>query len=84
MQIEKSDRGFKNITHPIYADDKGNVSRIITESSAINFDYEDGLDIPGSSYLWFGEEHHLNREEVTVLRDALNNWLEHKRLPDNL
>lgn len=84
MQIEKNDRGFKSITHPIYADDEGNVSRIITESSAINFHYVDGLDIPGSSYLWFGEDHHLNREEVLKLKDALDHWLKHKRLPDTI
>lgn len=82
MRIEKSARGFKSIIHPGYIDN--NDSRLIGESSAINDDYDDSFDIPGSSYLKIGVEHHLNREEVAVLRDALNHWLEHKRLPDNL
>ena len=84
MEIEKSDRGFKSITHPLYIDDKDGDNRIVSESSAVNFNYEDSLDNPGSSYLWIGDHHHLNREEIIILRDSLTHWLEQKRLPDKL
>lgn len=33
------------------------------------------MDNPGSSFLWVGNDHHLNREEVTELVSRLLWWL---------
>jgi hypothetical protein len=74
METITTGRGFRAIT-------KGD-NRVVSESSAIDFDTEDGLEHPGSSYLWVGPDQHLNREEVAKLRDALTYWLENKRLPE--
>jgi hypothetical protein len=38
---------------------------------------------PGSSFLWVGDDLHLNREEIEELVAVLEDWLEHKRLPVN-
>lgn len=80
MKIETNIRGFRYITHPAYPDERQAVFPVVRESSIVG-DYDDALDKPGSSALWVGENHHLNREEVTELRDALTHWLRRKRLP---
>jgi len=71
MKTVVSHRGFNFI--------KRGEERIVSESSAIG-DYEDSFDLPGSSYLWVGDNQ-LDREEVGRLCNALTHWLEHKRLP---
>ncbi len=48
--------------------------RVASQSSAIG-DYPDSLDRPGTSFLWIGEHHHLNREEVAEMVMHLQNWL---------
>jgi hypothetical protein len=78
MHITKSDRGFKFLMHPIYIE-PSKEERIVSESSAVG-DYKDSWDNPGSSFLWVGEHHHLNREEVAELVDHLNRWLKEGRL----
>ena len=56
---------------------------VICESSHIG-DYDDAMDNPGSSGLWFPSSTDgralLEREAVEALRDALTLWLESKRL----
>ena len=49
--------------------------RLFQESSAKG-DYEDSLDRPGSSFLWIGRNHHLNREEVAEFVKHLQRWLD--------
>lgn len=74
MKLIKSDRGFEVIIH----DSSNELSkgiRLVQQSSAVG-PYEDSLDKPGSSYLWIGRDHHLNREEVSELVDHLKSWLE--------
>jgi hypothetical protein len=56
------------------------MTRLIQESSAIG-DYEDSFDCPGSSYLWVGDDHHLDREEVAELIENMQHWLDNGRLP---
>ena len=73
MRVEKSDRGFQCLTHPSYLEPH-EAKRVVSQSSAIG-DYDDSLDYPGSSFLWVGDHHHLNREEVRGLRDSLTMWL---------
>ena len=75
-----TDRGFIIIKHEKYQNERGVMIGLIQESSAIG-DYEDALDKPGSSYLWVGADHRLNREEVKVLMSKMKYWLDKKRLP---
>jgi len=72
-------RGFIVITNPRYVEPHDNI-RLIQESSAIG-DYEDSFENAGSSYLWVGNDHHLNREEVKELIGFMQHWLDTKRLP---
>ena len=74
MQFSRSDRGFEFITHAPYPPDCGADERLVSQSSVIG-DYEDAMDRPGSSALWIGEHHHLNREEVAELVAYLTRWM---------
>lgn len=78
-KIEQSltSRGFAVVTAPHYP--SGRPTRLLQESSIVG-DYEDAFDNPGSSALWVGEDHHLNREEVRELALLLMYWLENKTL----
>ena len=80
MKAEKTARGFIIVKHEKYASSPVEMTRLIQESSAIDFNYDDTLDNPGSSYLWIGDNHHLNREEVKELIGRLQYWLKNKRL----
>lgn len=73
MNVTQTDRGFEQIEHPKYPPD-GSLFRLVQESSAIG-DYDNAFDIPGSSYLWIGDHHHLSREEVAELVEHLQSWL---------
>lgn len=79
MKTEKTDRGFIVILHEKYQNKSGETTRLIQESSAIG-DYENSFNCPGSSYLWIGNDHHLNREEVADLITRMQYWLETGRL----
>src|SRR5690348_18496440 len=78
MKVEKSERGFEYLMHKGYPDP--DLTRLASESSAINTDYEDGMDIPGSSFLWIGANHHLNRAEVQQFIHHLTHWVQHGTL----
>jgi len=78
METKKSGRGFNALIEKEYLEPNSETV-LVSESSAIG-DYEDSFDNPGSSYLWFGDNHHLDREQVAQVVKALNNWLENKRL----
>lgn len=75
MKHVVTDRGFGIIKHPPYADAQESETRLVQESSAISGEYPDAFDHPGSSYLWIGADHHLNREEVALLVKHLKTWL---------
>lgn len=79
MKAEKTDRGFVVVVHEKYQNEPGKMTRLIQESSAIG-DYENSFDCPGSSYLWVGQDHHLNREEVAELITRMKYWLKTGRL----
>ena len=79
MITTETDRGYRIVFWQTFAGVVTN-ARLIQESSAIG-DYEDSMDNPGSSYLWVGEVHHLNREEVSTLIAFMQHWLDHGRLP---
>ena len=74
MQSSKSDRGFVFVTEEKYQNEPGEFTRLISESSAIG-DYEDSMKNPGSSFLWIGKDHHLNREQVAELIERMQHWL---------
>lgn len=75
MNVERSDRGFQYLRHDTYLPENAKHSRLASQSSAIG-EYEDSMERPGSSYLWIGEHHHLNREEVAQFVAHLQDWLE--------
>lgn len=80
MKVVKSDRGFRIVVHPTYLG-KNSLGRVFGESSAVG-NYDDSLEKPGSSYLWVGEHHHLNREEVAELIGYMQTWIDAGRLPE--
>ena len=80
MKTIETARHFRQIVEEKYQNEHGEYTRLLQESSAIDFDCEDSLDNPGSSYLWIGQDHHLNRDQVKQLIEHLKYWLENKRL----
>jgi len=72
VKLEKSNRGFQILTHPSYPE--GIVSRLAQQSSIV-LDYPNAMKKPGSSALWIGDHHHLDREEVSMFVSHLNHWL---------
>lgn len=81
MKPTKNNKGLTHYWHQKYADQNKEEEFFLGESSAIDFDNDDSLDNPGSSYLWFGRDFHLNRSEVLELIHLLSYWLVNKRLP---
>lgn len=81
------DRGFRWLEHPPYPTDRNLrdtrpvMQRLASESSALG-DYDDAYDRPGSSFLWIGEHHHLNREEVAEFVAHLTVWMSTGRLEE--
>jgi hypothetical protein len=74
MRIDASARGFELLVHPEYVNPT-NELRLVSQSSAIG-DCEGDMQHPGSSFLWIGDHHHLDRSEVRELAQRLNHWLE--------
>lgn len=79
MEKEITKRGFQVIRHPGYTQYDPRERCIVQTSSQIG-DYEDSAAKPGSSYLWVGDIHHLNREQVAELVGYLQHWLAGGRL----
>ena len=79
MKIGKTARGFTIIEEEKYQNERGVFTRLIQESSAIG-NYKDAWNYPGSSFLWVGEDHHLNRKQVRELIRHLQYWLNNKHL----
>jgi len=77
MRVEETQRGFRVLLEEKYQNKPGEFTRLIQESSAIG-DYEDSL--PGSSFLWVGDDHHLDREQVKELIEHMQYWLDNMRL----
>ncbi len=48
----------------------------LVQCSSVVGNYEDAMQRRGTSALWIGESHHLDREEVRVLVGHLQRWLE--------
>ncbi len=79
MKKTTTERGFQIITHDANLEKDGKDIRLVQQSSAIDSSKE-GMEQPGSSFLWIGKLHHLNREEVKELRDSLTHWLKTGKL----
>ena len=79
MKAEETGRGFIRVKHEKYQNKPGVGACLIQESSAIG-DYDDSFDNPGSSFLWVGQDHHLDRDEIRDLIDRMQYWLDSKRL----
>lgn len=80
MHTIETSRGFRCTVAEKYQNEPGEFTRLVQESSAIG-EYDDAMENPGSSFLWIGQDHHLNREEVADLISRLQGWLDSKRLP---
>ena len=78
MKVIETQRGFRRIMYNSYSNEP-KPELLIGESSAIG-DYDDAYNNPGSSYLWVGEHHHLNRDEVKMMIQKMQNWIDGKRL----
>lgn len=80
MRETNERRGFQDVYHEGYpAEDTKGDHRVVGCASTIG-DYEDSFEKPGSSFLWLGQKHHLNREEVAQLVIYLQHWLQTGRL----
>ncbi len=78
MKVFTTGRGFEVLTHAMYphiAPDSPDHGRLVQASGAVG-DYPDSFDRPGTSALWVGENHHLNRDEVRALVTHLLAWLD--------
>ena len=75
MKVVRSERGFEFLDHPAYLKSDAEHSRLASQSSAVG-DYEDAMARPGSSFLWVGQHHHLNRDEVKEFAGYLQRWLD--------
>lgn len=73
MRDTVTDRGFELVTHDVYPPreegGKSVTKRLVQQSSAAKYMQ------PGSSYLWIGDDFHLNEAQVRGLRDRLTRWL---------
>lgn len=78
MKAIKTERGFVWVWHEAYGSNP-RLEQLIGESSAIG-NYGDSMSRPGSSFLWVGYRHHLNREEIEELIGRLQHWLDTGRL----
>lgn len=74
MKFVRTERGFGLLKHPSHSDPPEDL-RLAQHSSAVG-DYDDSFDRPGTSYLWIGDKHHLNREEVAEFVRHLQSWLD--------
>ena len=76
LLLNFTSRGFEKVDHLKYppVEDGQPLARLVQQSSIIG-DYPDATFKPGSSGLWVGKDHHLDREEVKELADRLQAWL---------
>ena len=81
--LSRTGRGFEILKHPAYPPKPNGdqETRLAQQSSAVG-DYDDSFDRPGTSFLWIGDGHHLNRDEVRELARRMNAWLETGSLTD--
>ena len=76
IQNHVKDDGFASLEHPAHTlqDDVVEIP-LAVQSSALG-SYPDAVYRPGTSALWIGERHHLDREEVAQFVLHLQCWLE--------
>lgn len=71
MKVVTTERGFQGLEHD------ARHGWLLCVSGAIAWQkYADAFDRPGSSFLWVGDRHHLDRDEVRELVGYLQRWLE--------
>lgn len=74
MHSERTDRGFVRVLERMYPPEHpledGSYEPLLQESSMA----------PCGSYLWIGDHHHLNREQVKELIKRMKYWLKTGRL----
>lgn len=75
MKFMKTARGFELIE---FKDDKGQDCSL-QQSSAIDFNVECSVEIPGSSKIWLGTDNdrmHLTKDMARVIVHHINKWIE--------
>lgn len=75
MNLIQTDRGFEVLEHDVYASQPPAKSTIVQQSCVIR-SFAGAYAFPGSSCLWIGKDHHLDRNEVRELVGFLQQWLE--------
>lgn len=77
MKVELTERGFERIERASYGrgDGKNVMLTLVQQSSAFKW-HDDSINRPGESFLWIGEEHHLDKEEVRDLISHLQSWVD--------
>lgn len=76
MEVRESGNKFPAIVHPEWTDDPAPNELVMVAQSSIIGDYPDAAARPGTSALWIGTDHHLNREEVAQLIRHLQSWVD--------
>ena len=74
-KTKRTARGFQVID---FLDHNGEKCSL-QQSSAV-LDYEDSMERPGTSAVWFGDNKnrmHLDQDQVLTLRGYLGHWLEY-------
>ena len=74
MRVTETERGFPRIEHQNYPG--GEPGTLAMASSVVYTKYPDAMERPGTSALWIGTEHHLDREQVAELIQHLQSWLD--------
>lgn len=82
MKIERTPRGFNMLTHDGYPPSQAHNTRLVQESSGVDFGACERWQQAGASYLWIGEHHHLDRHQVGELIAHLQRWLASGSLRD--
>lgn len=75
MKLDTTSREFEWLEHTRYDNQMDTQTRLASQSSIVG-GYEDSWDRAGSSALWIGADHHLNREEVAQFIKHLQAWVD--------
>ena len=67
---------------PSWVEHKLEDKRLVQESS-VRADHKTQFNAPSAAYLWLGDNHHLDRDEVVNLISHLKRWVDTGTLKPN-
>ncbi len=79
MIVTTNPRNFEELWHESYPPPASSSTErrvVLAAASSAVGTYEDSMDRPGSSYLWIGLHHHLDRGEVQAFVRYLQRWVD--------